>query len=563
LIRQVHTRDKVEQYCDEVLSGEILTCEMVRKAVEKYRTEMGRIGKHDWPFSFSEHDAALAIAFFPMLLRHSVGEWAGQPFELSPWQQFILWNLFGWKNQDGTRRFRRLFLSVARKNGKSTFCAGLTILLAVGDGEPGAQVFVGATKFDQAKIIFDEADRMLGQSPHIAKHATRLKNNIAFEMSHSFIRPLGSDKPYDGLNPHAVFIDEAHALREHHRGFIETMSTGSGARTQPVHVIITTAGDEKSQLYHEEANYARGVITGDIPDNSMFAMIFELDKDDDPFADDFDVATLVKANPSYGISVKPEYLEQQHLEAKNKPQAKNRFIRYHGNRCVSSVEEATTAALWDAAAGELSDWMTADGTGAGVDLGGRDDLGAYALCVKFKTGSDKEDRPIYRYETKSVAFIATDTKRDLTAEPFRTWIEQGKLIVCDYVVTTLKEYLIEDCQAWGIQNVAYDPYQATQLAEELEQEGLQPVKMPQTHGHFNETICDYLDELQTGRFKPDQNDIVLRWAALNMCWNRDNRDRLMPDKKNSKEKIDPAVAMLMARRACNLSLPRCTGSLVL
>ena len=539
-----------------------MSCELVRKTVEKYRAEWKRSDPM-WPFRFNVKAAEIACGFFPALLRHSVGEWAGQPFTLSPWQRFIVWNIFGWERQDGTRRFRKVFLSVARKNGKSTFCAGLSLLLACCDHEPGAQVFIGATKLDQARIIFQESDRMLRQSPHIAKHATILKDNISFAVSNSFIRPLGSDKPFDGLNPHAAFFDELHAFKEHHRGYFNTLTTGSGSRKQPLQVTITTAGDEKSMIYHEEANYARGVIAGDIVDPSEFAMIFELEKEDKPFDDGFDFGSLIKANPNYGISVKPEYLEQQLTEARNKPQRKNVFMRYHGNRCVSSVEEAMTAAMWDACSGELSDWMTAAGIGAGVDIGGREDLAAIAYAAKFEVSQDKEGRAIYRHEVKSVAFIAADTKRDLNAEPFRTWIADGKLIVAEYVISTLKEYLLEDCEAFGIQYIAFDPYNAKQLSEDLETEGLKPVKMPQTHTHFNETIADYLLQVSEGRFKPDQNDVVLRWAALNMAIDRNSQDQMMPSKKHSKEKIDPAVAMLMAKRASTLALPQCQGSLIL
>jgi len=563
MIRSLTAKSKVETYCHEVTSGAIPVCKVVKQAVNKYLDEIERIGDADWPFHFEPDSAELACAFFPMLLRHSVGQWAGQPFELSPWQAFIVWNIFGWKRKDGTRRFRRVFLSVARKNGKSTFCAGLAIQLAAADDEPGAQIFIGATKLDQARIIHQESERMMRKSPHLFKHSTIHKDNIAFSATNSFVRPLGSDKPFDGLNPHGAFFDELHAWREHHRSFFDTMVTGSGSRTQPLQVIITTAGDEKSQIYHEEANYSRGVVSGDIIDPSLFALIYELDQDDEPFNADFDPGILMKSNPGYGVSVMPEYLNQQLTEARNKPQAKNRFVRYHGNRCVSSVEDSISAELWDSISGQLSDWRKADGVAAGVDIGGRDDLAAYALTAKFKIGQDSEDRPLYREETKSTCFIAEDTKRDLTAEPFRTWIEQGKLIVSKFVITELKERLIEDCQAFGAEFVAYDPYQATQLAEELELEGLRPIKMPQNHGHFNETIAEYHQQVTEGLFKPDVNDTLLRWCALNMSINRDRRDRMMPDKKASKEKIDAAVAMLMSKRAVKLTLPPMVGSLVL
>lgn len=565
MIRNATTRDNIETYCEAVLAGDIVACELVVKAVEKFCDELERSASADidFPFSFIWEEAEDCCEIFPSLLRHSKGEWAGKPFELSPWQMFIIANIYGWKRQDGTRRFRKAFISVARKNGKTSVCAGLELLMLFLDTEAGAEVYIGATKIDQAKLIHDEAERMLRQSPHIAQHAEIFKNNITFPANNGFARPLGSDKPFDGLNPSAVFFDEVHAWKEQHRDFFNTMITGSGSRTQPLQVIITTAGDNRSQIYHEEAEYARSVIKGDFVDDSVFAMIFELDKTDDPFAEDFELETMRKANPGLGVSVKEDYLHQQLIEAKNKPQAKNRFVRYHANRCVSSVEEAITAEIWDAMAGEMSDWMLADGVGAGVDIGGRDDLAAYAMTAKFKTGEDKEERPIYRYESKSVAFIASDTKRDLLAQPFAQWITDGKLIVCDYVISTLKERLIEDCQKYGIELVAYDPYQATQLAEDLENEGITPVKMAQNHTQFNETMASYQQEISEGRFMPDESDVVLRWCALNMAVNRDSKDRIMPDKKHSKEKIDAAVAMLMSKRACTQSLPRQTGSLVL
>ena len=346
------------------------------------------------------------------------------------------------------------------------------------DNEAGSQVFIGATKREQAKIIFEESQRMLRQSPHIAKQAVIHRDNIAFPETNSFIRPVSSDKSYDGLNPHCCVLDEIHAMRENvHSDFIDTMLTGGASRTQPLVVMVTTAGNDKSHIYHEFANESRGVLSGDIFDPSLFAMIFELDKDDDPFAETFELDTLAKANPNYEISVKAEYLQQQLREAKNKPQSRSRFIRYHGNRCVSSVEEAITADIWDAAAGPLDDWKQSHGIGAGVDLGGQDDLAAYALSAKFKINEDSEGRPVYRHEVFSRCFISANTKaRDLSKQPYAQWIAEGKLIVCDYAISTLKQYLLEDCQAHGVEYIAYDPYQAQQFAEDLESEGLKPVK---------------------------------------------------------------------------------------
>lgn len=572
MIRNATTKEKILDYCDQVISGEIVACKLVIKAVEKFLAELERSKREPdlFPYVFDWDEASDFCDIFPALLRHSKGEWAGHPFHLSPWQMFIVANVHGWKRRsDDTRRIRKVFVSVARKNGKTSLCAGEELIMVSLDGEPGAEVYIGATKLDQAKLIHDEAERMLKQSPHMARHADILKNNISFPGTNSFARPLGSDAPFDGLNPSATFFDELHAWKELHRKFYDTMTTGSGSRRQPIQWTITTAGDEKSLLYLEEYNYACGVVRGDYHDDSLFAMIFELDKDDDPFADEFDFELLIKSNPNLGVSVKREYLEEKLTEARNKPSAKNRFKRYHGNRSVSSVEDAISAEQWDGCAAKLSDWMESDGIGAGVDLGGRDDLAAYAMAAKFQIGekaADDKDAPrvpIYRHEVRSRAFIAKDTKRDLTEEPFATWIHEGKLEVCEYVISELKERLLEDCQALGIEYVAYDPYQAAQLAEELEAEGLKPVKMAQNHGQFNETVQDYQLQVSEGRFTPDIDDEVLRWCALNMSLNRNSKDQVMPDKGHSSEKIDAAVAMLMAKRASNLALPRIKGSLVL
>jgi phage terminase large subunit-like protein len=565
MIRAKTNAEQVEDYAKGIQTGEILACKGIKQAIERYRRDIAAVGSAEFPYTFHAARAEVACDFFPALLKHSIGEYAGASFHLADFQRFIVWNLFGWIRDDGTRRFRKMFLSVARKNGKSTFCAGLAIMLACADGEAGAQVFIGATKMDQAKIIFQESGRMLRQSPAIAKHATILKDNIGFGVSNSFIRPLGSDKPFDGLNPSAVFFDELHAFKPHNREFFNTMVTGSGSRRQPLQIAITTASDEKGYLYHEEADYCRGVVAGEFNDHALFGMIFELDENDDPFDPNFDVQTLKKSNPGLKVSVKPEYLKAQLHEAINKPAAKNRFLRYHGNVCVSSLSSVINLEDYDKAAGKLSDWREADAIGAGIDLGGRDDLCSYALAARFKHSEDKDGRPIYRYEVKSVSFIGSDCRRDLNLEPFAGFVRDGLLNVTAYPVSALQERLIEDCLHYGVEYVAYDPFSASQLSENLTGEGLKPVKCPQSHLHFNEVIEEFFQQIVDGRFKPDVYDRILKWAFLNMGMDENAKGQKMPTKgKNAEDqKIDPGVAALMALKACKVALPKTTGSLIL
>ena len=561
MILQNVYRDLVTSYCDDVQDGTVVACDMVKAAVARYLSDFARQQTPDFPYRLNQKKAEAACQFFPMLLRHSIGEFVGHPFHLSPWQAFINWNLFGWEREDGTRRFRRAFISVARKNGKSSYCAGMALLLTAADREAGAEVYIGATKLDQARIIHKEANRMLRQSPHLGKHASITKDNAAFEATNSFLRPLGSDKPYDGLNPHGVFFDELHAWQEYHRDFYATMTTGSAARTQPLQVMITTAGNDRSRIYNEELTYTRGVIKGDWQDDSTFGIIYEIDENDDPFHS----SVWVKANQNLGVSVQFDYLAEQATKAKNKPQARHDFMRYHCNRTVSSVENGITAELWDSIAAPLSNWDEADAIAAGVDLGGKDDLAAYGLVARFKVGETEDAtgnlRPIYRYEMRSRAFISEETRRDLTQQPWSHWIHSGQLVKCRYVVASLRDSLLDECETLGIQMVAFDPYNASQLGDELDAAGLTPVKMPQAHHHFNEVLLEFQNAAVEGRLRPAIGDPVLRWCALNMSINRNSRDQVMPDKKHSKEKIDAVVASLMAMRAVMVCKSKFTGSL--
>ena len=164
MIRAKTNAEQVEDYAKAIETGEILACKGIKQAIDRYRRDIAAVGSAEFPYTFHAARAEIACDFFPALLKHSIGEYAGASFHLADFQRFIVWNLFGWIRDDGTRRFRKMFLSVARKNGKSTFCAGLAIMLACADGEAGAQVFIGATKMDQAKIIFQESGRMLPRS---------------------------------------------------------------------------------------------------------------------------------------------------------------------------------------------------------------------------------------------------------------------------------------------------------------------------------------------------------------------------------------------------------------
>ncbi|MCP4426913.1 MAG: terminase large subunit, partial [Chloroflexi bacterium] len=223
-------RFSAEQYVDDVIGGTQVACRWVKLACERHRRDLET--GHERGLWFDERAAMVAIAFFSVL-RHWKGEWAGRPIVLEPAQQFWLWSLFGWKREDGTRRFRTAYLEVARKNAKTTTAAGAGIYLAFVDGEPGAEVYSAATKRDQARISHRDATEMVRRSPQLNQRIGVFRDNLHDLKSGSKFEPLSADfNSQDGLNIHGVVADELHAWKQPELWGV--LKTGTGSRRQPL-----------------------------------------------------------------------------------------------------------------------------------------------------------------------------------------------------------------------------------------------------------------------------------------------------------------------------------------
>ena len=292
-------RDEVLAYADAVLAGKMPACRLVRQACTRHRRDWDltqQPGGHPTGFTFDLAAVERAVRFFACL-HHSKGEWAGQPFTLEPWQVFIVGSLLGWKRANGTRRFRTGYLEVPRKNGKSTLLAGLGLYGLVMDREAGAEVYCAATMRDQAKIVWGEAARMRDRSPSLASRVRKFVGSLAVEETHSKMVPLGADADVlDGLNPHVVIIDELHAHRT--RAVLDVMDSATGARREPLLVMITTAGTDRTSVCWEQHAYAERVLAGTVEDDSLFCYIATIDEGDDWR----ERASWIKANPNFGVS---------------------------------------------------------------------------------------------------------------------------------------------------------------------------------------------------------------------------------------------------------------------
>ena len=309
----------VERYVSAVLSGKVVAGRLVKLACERYRKDLKRKD-----IIFDADAARRVIGFFETLFFHTTGEFRGKPFILGDWQQFVIANLFGFKNLDGFRRYRTSYLEIARKNGKTALAAGLGLYMLIGDNEARAEIYSAATKLDQAKICFSEASRMVRSSPELKNYINVLKNNLSIEENFSKFEPLGSDySSLDGLNIHAGIIDEMHAHRS--RDLFDVLQTSTGSRRQSLIFCITTAGsnpDPSISIAFQMREFGVSILEGNTVDDTSFYYIACMDEKDDWQ----DEKNWLKSNPNLEISVKLQDLRNEANKVKKNAERKKRFF---------------------------------------------------------------------------------------------------------------------------------------------------------------------------------------------------------------------------------------------
>jgi phage terminase large subunit-like protein len=580
--------DDVQEYIDGVLSGRIVTGRLERLAVHRHVDDLVKAG--DRGYEFNEKLASKAIAF-SRLCNHYEGEWAGKPLILRGEQMFMVWCIFGWRQKpDGLRRFRQAQIEVGRKAGKSLFASFLAIYLSLFDDpvERGAQGYVAATRQEQATIVWKCTKRMIEQSPAFSDRSkiTPSRLTIEFPGVDSIFRPIASDsKTVDGFNPHFIIKDEEHAYREQHRGLVDTLASGFGARSQPITITITTYGDDTSTIWRENHDYAvrclESVISGDIVDDSWFAMICALDypleqacfrcqgescawcdgdgiiKPDDPYNE----LIWRKANPGIGSGAghtpKIERMRESALMAKQRVDKQSEFFQKNLNIIVSSRQRVIMPEVWEMCSDELSDWSEADGINGGFDLGAVDDFSAVMECASF-TQTDDDGEEFVRYEFFGKSFTAIDRKEHMQLGIVDKWISDGVLSASpgnavDYA--SIESYIVERAGLHTVGTWAFDRNTARQMGQSLlNTHGIQVFEFTQAACHYNEPIKTLLTLLTQTRMVNRQpvrlirhnGCPVLAWQASNLIIRTNAKGERMPDKSDGTKKIDAMVAMLMA-----------------
>ena len=536
-------RSPWDQYVADVLEGLVVVGHLVRLAVERHVRDLD--DGDDRGLRFDPEAAQRAIDFFEYL-KHSIGEWEGQTIELSPWQQFIMASVFGWMRADGTRRFRVAYEEVARKNGKSTMLAGVGLYLMVADGEPGAEVYTAATKRDQARIVHLEAVRMVNASPELLELIQPCQNNLNIPGTASKYEPLGADSDtMDGLNIHGAIVDELHAHKT--RDMWDVLQTATGARRQPIMFAITTAGTDRESICYELHEHAVQVLEGAVQDDAFFAYIATLDKGDD--WQDPDV--WIKANPNLGISVKEESLFEECTRSKSIPSSQNVFRRFRLNQWMSPVTRWILPEKWEACTGELlylelAERLRGRKCYGGLDLANSVDIAAFVMVFIPEKPDDPIDVLSTFWMPQDVALDAEKIRRDRV--PYDTWVDdkwvnatEGNII--DYGCVRRD---IEDLRdKYEIEQIGYDPWNATELALKMEDEGFTMVPIRQGVISLNEPTKNLSKLVVAGKLRHGGHP-VMRWMANNLIVRTDSNGNVKPDREKSRQKIDGMAALIMA-----------------
>lgn len=492
---------------------------------------------HERGLSFNERVAGAAVRFYSFLT-HNKGKWAGQPLTLEPWQQFIIASLFGWKRADGTRRFRESYLEVARKNGKSTFSSGVGLQLLTVDNEAGAEIYTAATKEKQARIVFGDACNMAKKSTQLLKKIKVQKNAIFSPSTLSKMVPMSSEaQTEDGLNPHGIIIDEYHAHPNDE--LYSVLKSATGARTQPLLSIITTAGFLKQGPCALLRRANIGILEQKWDDDAYFVIIYALDDGDDWQ----DESTWVKANPNLGVSVPLVYLQEQHRAAVRLVSQQTNFKTKHLNLWTDSSEVWLPHELWMLGAqGTTLGELPGRPAWGGLDLAKTRDISSFVLIFPKEGGQFDVLCWFWVPEDK----VDERTKKD--SVPYRQWVEEGYLIATPGNVTDyefIKAEIRAACDLYQVQMIDFDPWNSSQLVIDLTNEGMPMQPLRQGFASLSAPTVE-LENLVADTKVHHYGNPVLAWMCGNVVLQRDAAGNIKLDKGKSKEKIDGMAALVNA-----------------
>jgi phage terminase large subunit-like protein len=492
-------------------------------------------------------DAAIKAVRFIEAMKHSTGKYAGKNFELMDWQRKeIIEPLFGTIKPDGTRQYRTAYCEVPRKNGKTEIGAAVGLYLLFADNEPGAQIYSAAGDRMQAGLIYQAAVPMVNQAPALLKRAKIVESQkrIVNYSTNSFYQVLSAEAySKHGLNAHGILFDELHTQPS--RELWDVLTTSTGARTQPLIFVMTTAGYDRNSIGWEIHDYACKVRDGIINDPTFLSVVYSAPED----ADWTDEDVWRACNPALGAFRSLDEMRTLCKRAQETPALEMTFRRLYLNQWVNSVTRWLPMDKWDACNAELPD-LTGKTCYAGLDLSSSIDL--TALLLVFPVDGDYLWLPQF--------WIPEDTaveaeKRDRV--PYREWARKGlihmtpgNVVDYGYIRQTFRELR----EKYDLRELAYDRWGASKLIQDLEEDGFAsdpkasgPKLVPFGQGYAS--MSPPTKELMTltlqGKIKHGGH-AILRWNADNLVVTQDPAGNLKPDKAKATQKIDGMVAGIMA-----------------
>ena len=586
---------RVQAYINDVLSGKVLACRFVILAVKRHLDDL-KHGK-DRGLVFNRVKASHAVKFFSFLKLWKGKEYEGKEFVLGPHLTFITWTLMGWYRADGTRRFRKAYIEMARKGAKSTYAGGLASYFFIADGEEGSEIYSAAVKKEQAKIVWTNIKNLTKKSA-FAKKITYFTHNLSIPATNSKCEPLSSDsKSLDGLDTHFATLDELHAhpTREVH----DLIADSTGARAQPLILIITTAGFNQTGICYETREYLAQILKGTIQDDSFFGIIFTLDmkkdwpdlkekkeegdgdREDDWMNEDVWVKAcpgLVgitvsgkkygidkKKNPIPGYMTKIEDIRDKARIAIQMPSAQNNFLTKRMNVWTQQENRWIDLALWDR--NNVRPVSEANLVGkpcfGGIDLSAISDLTIWAMLFPDAEDKDLLDILIRVWCPEARLF---DTKNKYR-EQYQSWKKQGYLLTTsgdaiDYDFIRAK--IVEDSLKFNISSISVDRlFQGYEFSQKLNDELGGSEKAPKViacgMGYLSMAgpCQEFERRLLLCKLNHGGNP-VLRWMADNVSISTDPAGNKKPNKDTSQGKIDGIIGILLGLDRILRSQPETT-----
>lgn len=543
------------QYAQDVVDGQIPAGRFVRLACQRHLRDLQRVGSPDFPYVWNPelidrrdpnkpraYRPAQRICAFVELMPHIKGDWAArrERIRLEPWQCFFLASVFGWVHATTQkRRFRAADLYVPRKNAKSTLAAGIGLYMLGADGEFGAEVYSGATSRDQALEVFKPALVMTRISEGYRREygVEPAASSITVPRSNSRFLPL-IGKPGDGASPSCAVVDEYHEHKSPE--LYDTMATGMGARSQPLLLVITTAGANIGGPAYMHQVELQKILEGTTTDDTRWGIVYGVDPEDDWTT----LAAAVKANPNFGVSVRAEFIEAQLRAALNDPRKQNVYKTKHLNVWVGAASPwVNVERLQRCGDPTLNiEEFRGEDSWIGADLASKVDIAS--KCKVFRRMQDGQWHyyAFYRNWLPEVAVMKEENAH------YQAWVNAGHIVqtpgnMIDLGVIT--DDVRADADVHVVAEIALDAWGSREIAPTLQADGFSVIDVPMVTRNLSEPMKLIAALIDGGRFHFDGNPAVA-WQFSNVECVPDRNENIFPRKARAELKIDAAVATILA-----------------